>query len=214
MDALITYIIIGFTCLISIPAFSNEKLINDMIFYPPAVKRGQWYRFITCGFIHADYMHLIFNMLSLFFIGPSIERNFSGEVLFGGLGKTTYLLLYVTALIASLLPTYLKNVNNHYYRSLGASGAVSAIVFVFIFLFPSAKLSLMFIPIGVPGFIYGIVYLAISTYLERRGTDNVNHSAHIWGALYGMLFLIVAGKMAGFDAIKHFVSEIQQYLGK
>jgi membrane associated rhomboid family serine protease len=209
MDALLTYIIIGFTCLISIPAFSNEKLMNDMIFYPPAIQRGQYYRFITYGFLHADFTHLIFNMLSLYFFGPMLEQNFQLSFVFGGLGKTMFLLLYISALVVCLLPTYFKNKDNYHYRSLGASGAVSAVVFVGICLFPDAKLGLFIIPPIIPGIIFGPVYLLISAYLDRRGSDNINHSAHFWGALYGVAFLFIVSKIFGYDAIGNFVERVK-----
>ena len=157
----ITVIIIIITVIISISAFSNPRVMNDLIFYPPAVSNNkQYYRFITCGFIHADYGHLIFNLISLYFFGQFVENAF--EFIFGNAGKLLYLLMYVLALIASLLPTYFKNKDNQYYRSLGASGAVSAVIFAGILLDPLNKIYLMFIPVGIPGFVFGPVYLLIS----------------------------------------------------
>ena len=124
----ITVIIIIVTALVSFGAFRNEKLLNDLIFYPPAVTENkQYYRFITCGFIHADFAHLLFNMFSLYLFGDLVEKQF--QSIFGETGKILYLVMYVLALVVSLLPTYFKNKHNQYYRSLGASGAVSAVVF-------------------------------------------------------------------------------------
>ena len=206
----ITVIIIIITVLISLTAFNNSKVMNDLIFYPPAVSNNkQFYRFITCGFIHADYGHLLFNMLSLYFFGQFVEGAFA--YIFGSGGKLLYLLMYVMALVASLLPTYF-NKNNQFYRSLGASGAVSAVIFAGILLDPLNKIYLMFIPIGIPGFVFGPVYLLISAWLDRKGSDNINHSAHIWGALFGVTFLIVAGQLSGeYHAVQEFADKLRGY---
>ena len=124
----ITTIIIIITALISIGGFSNQKIIDDLIFYPPAVsQKNQWYRFITCGLIHADAGHLIFNMLSLYLFGRFVEEKFIE--IFAQNGKLIYLLMYITSFFVCLLPTYFKNKHNYQYRSLGASGALSAVVF-------------------------------------------------------------------------------------
>lgn len=207
----ITVIIIIITVLVSLSAFRNEKIMNDLIFYPPAVSNNnQYYRFITCGFIHADYGHLLFNMISFYFFGQFVENAF--EYIFGMAGKLLYLLMYVLALIASLLPTYFKNRDNHYYRSLGASGAVSAVIFAGILLDPANKIYLMFIPVGIPGFVFGPLYLLISAWLDRKGSDNINHSAHIWGALFGIAFMIVAGYVSNdYNAVEEFVNKVRYY---
>jgi membrane associated rhomboid family serine protease len=207
----ITVIIIIITVLISISAFSNAKVMNDLIFYPPAVSNNnQYYRFITCGFIHADYAHLIFNMFSFYMFGEFVEDGFN--VIFGSAGKLLYLLLYILSLVVSLLPTYFKNKDNEYYRSLGASGAVSAVIFAGIMLKPDLKMGLIFLPIMIPGFVFGPVYLLISAWLDRKGSDNINHSAHIWGALFGIAFLIVAGQLTGeYHAVQVFVDRVRGY---
>lgn len=211
MQLSITTIIIIITSLISIGGFSNQKIIDDLIFYPPAVsQRNQWYRFFTCGLIHADVGHLLFNMLSLYLFGRFVEEKFIE--IFAGNGKGLYLILYITSLFVCLLPTYFRNKNNYSYRSLGASGAVSAVVFAGLMIAPYVEVGFFFIPPIIPGFIFGPLYLLITAWLDRKGGGNINHSAHLWGALYGILFIIVAGKMAGFDAIQEFVNGVQLYL--
>lgn len=183
-----------------------------MIFYPPAVTRDkQWYRFFSCGLIHADYGHLIFNMYALYIFGGPVEEAFSD--IFGAKGKLLYLLMYISALFVCLLPTYAQNKDNSSYRSLGASGAVSAVIFAYIFLDPLSRLGLIFIPgLRVPGFIFGFLYLVVSSYLDKRGGGNVNHSAHIWGALYGIAFLIVFGyALSDYPVLSTFIQKIQFY---
>ena len=120
--------------------------------------------------------------------------------------------MYVTALAVCLIPTYSKNKENYYYKSLGASGAVSAVVFVGIFLFPLTKIGLLFIPPIIPGFIFAPLYLIISAYMSKKGGDNINHSAHIWGALFGVAYLIVLSyALSDFKPIQHFIEDIQYY---
>lgn len=211
MQLSITLLIIIITVLVSIGGFSRQNIIEDLIFYPPAVsQRGQWYRFFTCGLIHADFGHLLFNMLSLYFFGPEVERAFLE--IFGEIGKWLYLFLYVSALLFSLLPTYLKNKNNAQYRSLGASGAVSAVIFAGLMLAPGTEVYIFFIPIPIPGFIFAPLYVLISVLLDRKGGDNINHSAHIWGGLYGLLFVIVAGYFVQYNAIEEAYERIKNYM--
>jgi membrane associated rhomboid family serine protease len=213
MELSITLVIIIVTTLVSISGFSSHKIIDDLIFYPPAVsQQKQWWRFITCGLIHADFGHLILNMYALYIFGIPVEHAFVLEI-FGQYGSFVYLLMYVSALIVCLLPTYKKNRSNFYYRSLGASGAVSAVVFCYILLSPLQKLSLIFFPIGIPGFIFGALYLIFSSILDRRSADNINHSAHIWGALYGVLFLIVASNFfSQYPVLQNFVQSVRGWL--
>lgn len=192
MNLSITLTIIAFTVLISIGGFSNRKLIDDLIFYPPAItKRQQWYRFFTCGLIHADWGHLLFNMLSLYLFGEFVERSFATDILFGENGKAFYLAMYISALFVCLIPTFITHLSDSWYKSLGASGAVSAIVFTGILFDPTAKLGFFVIPPIIPGYIFGPLYLLLSSILGRQNRDNINHSAHIWGALYGVGFTIV-----------------------
>ena len=213
MDLTITLIIIIVTTLVSLSGFSSHKVIDDLIFYPPAVsQQNQWWRFVTCGLIHADFGHLILNMYALYIFGGQVEKAFVG--IFGQYGNFVYLLMYITALVVCLLPTYRKHRNDYNYRSLGASGAVSAVVFCFILLFPLQKLGLIFFPVMIPGFIFGTLYLVVSSILERRSRDNINHSAHIWGALYGVVFLIAASNFfSSYSVLQNFVEDVRGWLG-
>jgi membrane associated rhomboid family serine protease len=126
-------------------------------------------------------------------------------------GKILYLLMYLSSLFFCLVPTYVRNRDNPSYRSLGASGAVSAVVFAYIMFNPLGKLGLIFIPgIRIPGYIFGLLYLVISSFLDRRGGGNINHSAHIWGALYGIIFLAAASYLlSDYNVLKLFIEKIQ-----
>jgi len=177
-----TLILIILTVLLSFSAFNNQKLYGDLILYPPAVNRGQYYRFLTSGFIHADMQHLLFNMLTLYFFGQGIE-----SILTTYVGKWAFLTLYLGAIVVSDIPSYLKNKNNSHYASLGASGGVSAIVFAYIIFAPWAWFA--FPP--VPAILFGIGYMWYSIYMGKKGTDNVNHDAHLWGALFGIAFIFI-----------------------
>lgn len=210
----ITLIIIIITALISISALSNDKIYNDLIFYPPAVTyQRQWYRFFSCGLIHADWLHLIFNMWALYMFGEAVEKMFT-NYLFQEKGKLFYMLMYISALGVCLLPTYAKHKEDSWYRSLGASGAVSAVIFAYILLQPTADLGLIIIPgFRIPGVLFGALYLGITSYLDKRGGGNINHSAHLWGALYGMGFLIVmAAIFSDYPVLRMFIEQVKQLL--
>jgi len=209
----VTLIIIIITAVVSISGFNNVKIKNDLMYYPPAVTyRKQWYRFFTCGLVHADWPHLIFNMFTLYFFGGSVEDAFTHQI-FGSSGKFIYLLMYVLALFFSLLPTHLKNKDNAHYASLGASGAVSAVMFAVILLAPGLGVGFFLLPIRIPGFIFAPLYVAISIWMDKRGGDNINHSAHLFGALFGLGFVIIVGRIvAGFDAITYSIDQIKAYI--
>jgi len=219
MTLSITLIIIIITSIISFTGFNNANVIDKLIFDPPAVaNHKEWYRFFTCGFIHKDIPHLIFNMYALYLFGqgqsehlaPGVEPIFHS--IFYAKGKLLYLLMYVLALPVCLLPTYEKNKNNYNYRSLGASGAVSAVVFAYIMLNPMQGVGLIFIPIFIPGFLFGAIYLIVSYLLDRRGGGGINHSAHIYGALFGIAFVIIASALfSDYPVFNRFLESIKHF---
>jgi membrane associated rhomboid family serine protease len=186
--------------------------MNDLIFYPPAItRRNQWYRFFSCGLIHADFAHLLFNMLSLYMFGEFVEERFAD--IFNEKGKLLYLAMYAAALGVSLLPTFAKHKDNYHYRSLGASGAVSAVVFAGLLIAPYVEVGFFLLPPIIPGFVFGPLYLIITAILDRKGGNSINHSAHLWGALFGIAFIILAGKfVADYDAIAAFTDGVRAYL--
>ncbi|MGA9335423.1 MAG: rhomboid family intramembrane serine protease [Rudaea sp.] len=181
----ITLIIIAITAIVSFSGFSNAQLVDKLILWPPAVSRKkEYYRLASYGLIHADLQHLLFNMLTLFFFGRLMEQVYTAL-----LGPFGFLVFYAGGLIVSILPSYLRNRNNSRYRSLGASGAVSAVLFAFILLQPWAKIIVFVVP--MPAILYAILYVVYTFYMDRQGTGNINHSAHLWGAAYGVLATIV-----------------------
>ena len=168
MELSITLVIIIITVLVSIGGFNNQKIMEDLIFYPPAIsKRNQWYRFFSCGLIHADWAHLLFNMYALYLFGAGQRKDgveYIFKMVFNEKGGILYLVMYIVALAVCLLPTYTKNKDNYHYRSLGASGAVSAVVFAYMMFDPMRGMGLIFLPIYIPGF-----YLALFILSYRRG---------------------------------------------
>lgn len=198
----ITYALIAITCVVSWIAFNNRKLADRLILWPPAIdKHKQYDRLVTYGFIHADFMHLLFNMLTLYFFGREIEGLMTELA-----GIWVYPLFYLSALVVSILPTYLKNQHNPNYLSLGASGAVSAVLFAFILVAPWTPIYLFFIPIGIPAVIFAVIYIGYSIWMDRRGGDRINHSAHLAGAAYGVLFMLVMEPRV----LGHFLRQLQQ----
>ncbi len=199
METPVTYALIAITCVVSWVAFNNRKLADRLILWPPAIdKQKQYDRLVTYGFIHADFMHLLFNMVTLFFFGPQIES------LMGEVGVWVYPVFYVSALVVSILPTYLKNQKNPNYLSLGASGAVSAILFAYILLRPWSIIGVFFIP--MPAILFAVLYVGYSIWMDRRGGDRINHSAHLSGAAYGVLFMLVMEPRV----LGHFLQQLQQ----
>ncbi len=187
---MITYIILGITIFISITAMDNHTLKNKLMFNAYMIKeRKEWYRFFSHGVIHGDWMHLIFNMLSLYMFGRTVEDAFGA--IFEAKGVLFFILLYVGGLAMSSLYSYERNKGNVYYNSLGASGAVSAVIFAFIILAPNARLGFMLIPVPIPAYLFGFIYLGIEYYLSKRGNTGIAHDAHIWGAIYGIVLTIV-----------------------
>jgi membrane associated rhomboid family serine protease len=181
-----TLLIIVITALTSFSAFNNEALFNKLILWPGKMDSpNEYYRFLTSGFIHADWNHLFFNMFTLFFFGRFVEAAFADI----GLNQAMFVILYITGTIAASLPSFIKHKNNSYYRSLGASGGVAAVLFAFIYFAPWEKIYIIIFP--VPGIIAAVAYLAYSVYMTKKGGTNINHDAHFWGAVYGFIFTLI-----------------------
>ena len=189
---MITYIIIAVTVIVSIIGFSNRGLFYKLSLNPySTIKKNEWYRVITHAFLHGDYTHLFVNMFVLWSFGSNVEHIF--EMLYTqGLiehYELNYLLLYFGAIIFSSIPDVVNRRNQYMYNSIGASGAVSAILFASIFFNPWGKIY-FFAVLPIPSILFGVLYVWYETYMGKKGGDNINHFAHLWGALYGVLFII------------------------
>jgi membrane associated rhomboid family serine protease len=189
-----TIILLAVTAIISIMCFSNRDLFEKLQFNPYRIhKKHEYYRFISHAFVHADWIHLIVNMIVLFSFGQWLEQSFKvlhqNEIL--SLPPVFYyLLLYFSSMVVSSFITYKKYRENEFYNAVGASGAVSAVLFACIFFDPWQKLSLYFF-IPIPGILFGVLYLWYSQYMSKRNMDNTNHDAHFLGALFGFTFPIL-----------------------
>lgn len=189
MGMLITWLIIIFTTGTSLIAFNRNEIFDRWKFNPYLTLHSrQWYRFFTYGLLHVGWFHLIINMFVLYSFGEQVE--FFMNYVFGPSGRVYYILLYVGGIIISVIPSFLKHRNHEWYNAVGASGAVSAVVFSSIIFWPSSKIMFLFIPYPIPASIFGIIYLIFSAYMARRASDNIGHDAHFWGALFGALFTI------------------------
>mgnify|MGYP003955468071 CR=1 FL=1 len=208
MEISITLLIIIITVLISILAFNDNDLKYKLTFSPYSyIHHKKWWLVFTHGFIHADYLHLAFNMYVLYMFGNNIEAFFMGT---SSIGFIFYLSLYLGGMVFATLPSIYKHKDNPNYLSLGASGAVSAIVFTFIVFQPLAQLGLIILPgISIPGFIFGILYLVAENYMVKKGGSNIAHDAHIAGAIFGLLFLA----LYDYHIYINFFHSILQYTG-
>lgn len=187
---MIVYLIILITLVVSIVAFNDSGLFDKLRFNAFDIKYNkQGWRFFTYGFLHVDWMHLLINMFVLYSFGDIVFTYFK---IFFGLKATIYfILLYIGGIVFATIADYRKHKENVYYNAVGASGAVSAIVFSSILLHPGGSMYLFLIPFAIPSVVFGVLYLIYSATMAKKSNDNIGHSAHFWGALYGIIFTIV-----------------------
>ncbi|MBT2748898.1 MULTISPECIES: rhomboid family intramembrane serine protease [unclassified Lysobacter] len=182
---MITFILIAVTVLVSWQAFEKRRIFERLVLWPPGVERFRQYdRLLTHGFVHADWMHLLFNMITLYFFGRAVEGVFAQLV-----GQAMFVLFYLSAIVVAILPSYLRHRKDGNYVSLGASGAVSAVLFAFVLVDPWSWIIVFVIP--VPAVIYAVAYIGYSYWMDKRGRDSINHNAHLSGAIYGLLFVLL-----------------------
>ncbi|MFK7750213.1 MAG: rhomboid family intramembrane serine protease [Kordia sp.] len=178
----VTIGIILINVLPSLKGFEDDSFINKYLFNISAINNGQHYRMFTSGFLHADFMHLLFNMMTLYFFADSVIYQF---------GPQYFLLIYIASLLFGNLLSYYFHRNEPHYSALGASGAVSGIVYASILLFPNNDLYIMFIPFRIKAYIVGIGYLAFSIYGMKKSLGNIGHDAHFGGAVAGFVITLI-----------------------
>lgn len=181
-------VIFVFTILTSIYAFSNHDLMAKFMLHPYNVHRGRGvYTILTSGMVHRDWGHLLFNMLTFFFFGFSLEAILAGVSAWGHL---QFALIYILGLVLSDVTTIVKQKDNIYYRSLGASGAICAILFSYILFQPKAMLGIFMI-IPMPAWLFGILFLFYCAWAAKNARDSINHDAHFYGAIVGIVVTLI-----------------------
>ncbi|HTB33079.1 MAG TPA: rhomboid family intramembrane serine protease [Bacteroidia bacterium] len=186
---MITYYILGFTVIFSLIGFRDKAFFAKYMFNPNRINsnKKEWYTIFTHAFLHVDYMHLFQNMLVLFFFGLPLEQEIF-PFYFPAHARYFYLVLYFGGIVVSSVPAYEKHKHNPMYSAVGASGAIFAVLFSYILINPTAMLQIMFLPIPIPAFVLGILYLGYEWYMSKRGRTNIGHDAHLWGGIFGLVF--------------------------
>lgn len=184
----VSIIIIIATCLVSFPAFQNHEMFYRLCFQPARIWHNkEWYRMFTGALLHADFTHLLFNMMSLYFFGPMVESYFSYYI---GDSVFIYVSFYILAAVVAHMPDLFMHKNDYNYRGVGASGAVSAVIFAAILFEPLSTLYIQFF-IPLPAVVFGVGYLVYSVYMSRKMGDNIAHLAHFGGAVFGFVVPII-----------------------
>lgn len=198
-----TLAIIGFTVLVSLLAFRDRKVFENMLFEPFVINaRKDWFRLVTHGFIHGNVPHLAVNMFVLYMFGPLVEQGY--EQITMRSSTLSFLVLYLAGITLSSLPGYYKHRYDPTYRAVGASGATSAVVFASILMFPLNRLSLLILPIPAPAWVFGLLYLGYEWYMGKRGGDGIAHDAHFAGAVVGIAFTALLDP----DVLPHFLAQV------
>lgn len=204
----LTLVLIALNVVASVAAFKDQRLFQWLLFDPFRMAgHGERHRFITHAFIHANWPHLLVNMFVLYFFGRNVELLY--PMIAPGLpGWLSFLGLYLGGILASSIPTYRRQAENPMYRAVGASGAVSAVLFAQVLMLPTSEVAFLFLPIPMPAWVFGILYLVYSWYMDKRGGDNVAHDAHFHGAVFGVVYTAVLSP----DLILH-LGRFQRLLG-
>ena len=196
----VTLILVVITVITSIYGWNNPNVQQRWMFNPYVVHNAkQYFRFLSSGFIHSNTVHLLFNMIVLFFFGSVIERIYKD--LYGNLGVILYLITYLAGIAVANIKTFIKYKDSSYYNSLGASGGVASILFASILYKPTSSICLYF-AICIPAFILGALYLLYTYYSGKKSSDSINHDAHLYGSLFGIVFTIIIRPVVVIDFIE------------
>ncbi|WP_317900210.1 rhomboid family intramembrane serine protease [Aurantibacillus circumpalustris] len=207
---MITYTFLAIILIFSIYCFNDRNAMNKYMFHPYSIHHNkEHYRFLTHAFIHGDFMHLAFNCIALYGFGLGLEEQFFGNpnIFDPRLGKLYYILLFTGGIYAASFTEYYRNKDNPDYSSLGASGAISSILFCYIMISPLSSISFFFFP--MKGWIAGVLLLGVSYFLIRRKktstySDNISHESHFWGAIFGIAFILILKP----KILLHFIDQI------
>ncbi|MCA9758770.1 MAG: rhomboid family intramembrane serine protease [Candidatus Eisenbacteria bacterium] len=196
-----TVVLLVTTVLVSFASFGSEAVFRRFALYPYGVAReGNWHQTITSGFLHADLTHLGFNMITLFFFGPTVERY---------LGTPSFLIVYFGSMLVGSLVTFVRKKEDPRYRAIGASGAISGVLFAFVLMAPFQKIYLLLVPIGIPAVLFALGYIAVSAFGMKQGRGRIGHDAHLGGALAGLVLTIALSP----QTFSSFLSQIRSVLG-
>ena len=207
----VTLVILVITVIVSIMAFNNRELLSKLLFNAFQIaQRKEYWRLITNGFIHGSWAHLGVNMFVLYMFGGAVEEIFAFH--FGSKGTFYFITLYIGSLFASSIPALRKHANNPGYNSLGASGAVSAVLFSFIVMQPTSMLGVMLV-IPMPAFLFGILYLWYENYMGKREGGRIAHDAHYAGAIFGLLFTIFIRPSFAIEFVQQVTGYLSSFFG-
>lgn len=187
---LVTIIIIAANIIISFKGFNDYSFFEKYKFNSAAIKSGEKIRFLSAGFLHVDNAHLFLNMITLYFFS---------DVVISSLGNFGFLLVYIVSLLVGNFLSYYFHRDEYEYNAVGASGAVSGIIYAGILLYPSMSLYLFLIPIPIPAYIFGIGYLFYSIYGMKSRRDNIGHDAHFGGAVGGYFLTMILAPWIFFE---------------
>ncbi|MDN3668644.1 rhomboid family intramembrane serine protease [Echinicola jeungdonensis] len=206
MELSATVVLIIITCISSYYAWKSPAFLERSLFSPYQIhKKGEYGRFILSGFIHRDSIHLLFNMFTFYFFGGLVEQFLTYRL---GIipGIAVFVTFYLAAIVVADIPTFIKHKENYHYNALGASGGVAAAVFASIILMPLADICLFGL-ICLPGFVLGFLFLIYSIYKSKQETDGINHDAHLYGALFGIVFILILSPSSAI----HFIDQIKDF---
>jgi membrane associated rhomboid family serine protease len=196
-------VIILITGAVSFLAFSNRNLFDKLKFNAWYIKHDrEWHRFLSYALLHADWTHLLINMFVFWSFSSVVMQYFERD--FGQMASVYFLFLYIGGVVFSTLYDFAKHRDDIYYNAVGASGAVAAVVFASIILHPDGRIFFFFIPVGIPSWLFGIIYLVYSAYMGKRNMGNIGHNAHFWGAIFGIIYTMIINP----DYIKMFYRQL------